>query len=153
MTPRDRLARLHFVNTLCHRLTGHDLYLAEQLLSAIEAADDGSGAKLDQTLRALHARLLGDEPDAGFAFCDGAAAPGPLFVRSEVAAALRRNASFKRATIMVASLRDAEEAAPTRRPSRAKQRRAREHAGHIACLRDLAAKRANPRSLVTLLFV
>jgi hypothetical protein len=95
--------------------------------------------------------LLGGAPDAGFAFCDGAVDPGPLFVRSEVVSALRRNAPFRQATIMVANLPGS--AAPARRKSRAAERRAREHADHVAQLRDLASRRANPRSLVTLLFV
>ena len=32
---RDELRRLHFVNALFAHLTGHDLYLAEQIRSAI----------------------------------------------------------------------------------------------------------------------
>ena len=158
MTPRDRLARLHFVNTLFHRLTGHDLYLANQVLAAIEAAQADGGARLDETLRALHELLLGTQPDAGFAFCDGAseaAAGGPLFVRSEVLSALRRNAPYRQATVMIANLPDSPGLAPPRlrRNSRAIRRRAEQHADDVAQLRDLAARRANPRSLVTLLIV
>ena len=70
-----------------------------------------------------------------------------------VVSALRRNAPFRQATIMVANLPGAAGATPARRRSRTAERRAREHADHVAQLRDLAARRANPRSLVTLLFV
>jgi len=156
MTPRDRLARLYFVNTLFHRLTGHDLYLAEQMLAAIDAAAEaGAGpAKLDATLRDLHEQLLGSAPDAGFAFCDGAAgdgAAGPLFVRSEVLSAVRRNAPYRQATVMVANLPGN---ADTQKPrSQKARRRAAERADEVAQLRDLAAKRSNPQSLVTLLIV
>jgi hypothetical protein len=161
MTPRDRLARLHFVNTLLHRLTGHDLYLAEQMLAAIEAvhADETATArdtrKLDETLHELHESLLGGEPDAGFAFCDGAAeaAAGPLWVRAEVISALRRNAPYRQATVMVGNLPNSAARISHTRRSRAVERREQEHADQVAQLRDVAARSANPRSLVTLLFV
>lgn len=161
MTPRDRLARLHFVNTLFHALTGRDLYLAAQVLEAIEAAaaEGASGAvssgDLSERLRELYDRLIGGTPDAAFAFCDGAAdeAAGPLWVRAELLSAVRHSAPYRQATIMVANLPGGETAPARRRNTRAAERRARDRADTIAQLRDLAARRANPHSLLTLLFI
>ncbi len=157
MSPRDRLARLHCVNALLHALTGHDLYLAQQLLEAVDAAI-GRGTTLEHndfaaTLATLHRQLLGTAPEAGFAFCDGSAGEaraGPLFLRAELLAALRRNAPKSRATIMVGNLPGSDTKS---RRARAAQSAAREHADLVACLRDLVARRASPRSMLTLLFV
>ncbi|BET66416.1 hypothetical protein ASA1KI_13340 [Opitutales bacterium ASA1] len=162
MKPHQRLARLHCVNALLHALTGSDLYLASQVLEAVEAAEaearrDGN-EDLGSRLARLHETLLGTAPDVGFAFCDAEAGSnaGPLFLRAEVLAAVRRNAPRGRATIMVGGLPGSEttpNSAPRGRRSRAMRALAREHAELVAHLRDLVARRANPRSLLTLLFV
>ncbi len=158
MTPRDRLARLHCVNALLHGLTGHDLYLADQMLRAIEAAEavapDAAADDLAGRVARLHETLLGAPPSAGFAFCDAAAdrSAGPLFVDAELRAAVRRNAARPEAMILVANLPGS--AGPgAARPSRAATRRSREHAESVALLRSVAARQAGPRSLLTLLFV
>ncbi|MGH8018707.1 MAG: hypothetical protein ACREIA_10505 [Opitutaceae bacterium] len=158
MRPRDRLARLHCVNTLLHALTGHDLYLADQVLQAIDAASEKENnlesGDLAATLATLHQTLLGTAPEAGFAFCDGNAAEakaGPLFLRAQLLAAVHRNTSKDRATIMVGNLPGSD--ATCGRRTRAAQAAAREHAELVASLRDLAVRRANPGSMLTLLFV
>lgn len=159
MTSRARLARLHFINTYFSSLTGHDLYLASQMLGAMEAVCDEEGVpttSIDAFLelfRRLSMHTGAVDTEAGFAFCDGEAA-GPLFLRAELLAALRRNATKRRATIMVADVHD--EAAPAagdRRISRRALRRAREQAETIDHLRMLAARRANPKTALTMLFV
>ncbi|HEX9781212.1 MAG TPA: hypothetical protein VGA56_00575 [Opitutaceae bacterium] len=160
MKPRDRLARLHCVNTLFQALTGHDLYLAQQVLGAIDAAsaeaDRAPGRDLAATLSALHQQLFGTSPEAGFAFCDGAtdASAGPLFLRAQVLAAVRRNAPRSRATILIGNLpADGRRTRATRRGFAASPEPELERADLVAQLRELVARRANPRSALTLLFV
>jgi len=158
-TPRARLARLHFLNTYFSSLTGHDLYLASQVLDAMEAvcAEEGVPAgSIDAFLelfRRLGTHTGSVDTEAGFAFCDGEAA-GPLFLRAELLAALRRNATKRRTTIMVADVHDATgPAASDRRSARRAERRAREQAETVDHLRALAARRAAPRTELTMLFV
>lgn len=157
MTSRARLARLHFINTYFSSLTGHDLYLAAQMLGAMEAVCTEEGVpttSIDAFLelfRRLGARTGAVDAEAGFAFCDGEAA-GPLFLRAELLSALRRNATKRRATIMVADVHDAPSAGD-RRISRRALRRALEQAETVEHLRTLAARRANPKTAVTMLFV
>jgi hypothetical protein len=162
MTPRQRLARLHCVNALLHALTGSDLYLASQVLEAVEAAQAEARRDGDEDLGAvlarLHETLLGTSTDSGFTFCDAGtgAHAGPLFLRAEVLASVRRNAPRPRATIMVGGLPGSETASDASRHgrrSRALRALAREHAEIVAHLRDLVVRRANPRSILTLLFV
>ncbi len=157
MTSRSRLARLHFINTYFSSLTGRDLYLAAQVLAAMETvcAEEGVPATSIDAFLELFRRLGADtgavDTDAGFAFCDGEAA-GPLFLRAELLAALRRNAPKRRATIMVADVH--EPARTAGRPTvRAARRRAEEQSEIIDLLRLLAARRANPRTELTMLFV
>lgn len=161
MTPtaRARLARLHFINTYFSSLTGHDLYLASQMLAAMEAvcAEEGVPATSIDAFLELFRRLSQHagavDTEAGFAFCDGEAA-GPLFLRAELLAALRRNATKRRATIVVADVHSDTATRPRRgRVSRLAQRRALEQADTVDQLRSLAARRAGPRTAVTMLFV
>ena len=155
MTARSRLARLHFINTYLASLTGRDLYLASQVLDAMDAVCIEEGvppASIDAFLE-LFRRLSADtgavDKHAGFAFCDGEAA-GPLFLRAELLAALRRQAPKRRATIMVA---DVHSAPPTRSGSRRSLAHQAEQADTIEHLRTLAVRRSNPNTDLTLLFV
>ncbi|MBE2214787.1 MAG: hypothetical protein IAE82_13020 [Opitutaceae bacterium] len=158
-TARARLARLHFINTYFSSLTGQDLYLASQMLAAMETVCTEEGVpttSIDAFLelfRRLSARTGAVDADAGFAFCDGEAA-GPLFLRAELLAALRRNAAKRRATIMVADVHTpAAFGARGRRSSRRTRDRDAEQADTVEHLRTLAARRANPRTALTMLFV
>ena len=159
MTSRARLARLHFINTYFASLTGHDLYLASQMLAAMETvcAEEGVPTTSIDAFLELFRRLSEHtgaiDTEAGFAFCDGEAA-GPLFLRAELLAALRRNATKRRATIMVADVHAAPESiSHDRRSSRRAARRALEQAETVDHLRTLAARRAGPRTALTMLFV
>lgn len=160
MIARDRLARLHLVNTLFHHLTGHDLYLAEQVLGAIESLADESPDlahdpdSLTRTLEHLHEQLTGNEPDAAFTYldCTAPGAPGPLWLRQSLLQALRRHATARQSTVLV-SHADTNPPAPLKKKRVTPSRETREHAETVKHLRDLAAQRANPKSLVTLLVV
>lgn len=159
MNSRARLARLHFINTYFSSLTGHDLYLASQMLGAMETvcAEEGVPTTSIDAFLELFRRLGADtgavDTEAGFAFCDGEAA-GPLFLRAELLAALRRNATKRRATIMVADVHAGPAPAAGDRPlSRRAMRRELEQAETVDHLRTLAARRANPKTALTMLFV
>jgi len=160
MIARDRLARLHLVNTLFHHLTGHDLYLAEQVLHAIEALADedpdlaNDADSLTRTLEHLHEELTGREPDAAFTYLDCAApgAPGPLWLRQNLLQALRRHATARQSTVLV-SQTSTNPPTPLKRKRPTSSRRNRDHAETVKHLRDLAVQRSNPKSLVTLLVV
>lgn len=164
MKPRERLARLHFVNTILHSLTGHDLYLASKVLGGIEAAaaevpsmhDDP--AAFSGVIDYLHESLTGEAPDAGFTYleCASPDSAGPLWVRESLLQALDDHADAPQSMVMIGNAGGADDSpvptTPTKRSAR-DRRRAADYATTIAELRDLAARRANPESLVTLLFV
>lgn len=164
MNPRERLARLHFVNTILHSLTGHDLYLASQVLSGIEAAAASAPALGNDpaafagVIDHLHETLTGAEPDAGFTYLECAApeSAGPLWVRESLLRALDAHADAPQATVMIGNAGGTDDAplpsARTKKRARA-HRCTAEYAETITSLRDVAARRANPQSLVTLLFV
>ncbi len=164
MKSRERLARLHFVNTILHALTGHDLYLASKLLGGIEAATAEVPVMQDDptafsgVIDYLHEALIGEAPDAGFTYleCASPDSAGPLWVRESLQQALADHADAPQATVMIGNAAGADDAPlpPNRKTTSARaRRRAAEYATSIAELRDFAARRANPRSLVTLLFV
>lgn len=153
---RDRqdLRRLHFINALFAHATGQDLYLAEQIKSAIAlsladlesqiAAHPEFAVRYDAAFNAaaaeLLARLFARLPRHGFYHWDASlslAAATPLFTRAEIMQGLRRLAGFREATLLVTNLRPA--LIPPGR--RATARRKREYEEALAFIRDLAAAR------------
>lgn len=162
MRPRERLARLHFVNTILHSVTGHDLYLAAQVLAGIEEAAAAVPAVRDDPsafsgiVDHLHERLTGEPPDAGFTYleCASPDSAGPLWVREGLTRALEDQAEAPRAFVMIGNAAGADDSPVTAASTKARaRRRAADYAASITELRDLAVRKANPQSLVTLLFV
>ncbi len=164
--PRDELRRLHFINAVFAHATGHDLYLAAQIKSAIAF----SLADLEGQIRAqpelaqrydaaftaaaaeLLARLFSHHPRHGFFHWDAAltlAAATPLFTRAEIMAGLRKLAPFRDSTLLVTNLRPAL-IPPSRRAS---PRRQRDYEEALAFIRDLAAARTVRGSNLQLLFL
>src|SRR5476651_1208987 len=103
---RDDLRRLHFINALFAHVTGHDLYLANQIKAAIAfsladlqtqtAAQPELAQKYDAAFNAaaaaLLAKLFSGRPRHGFFHWDASltlAAATPLFTRAEIMAGLR----------------------------------------------------------------
>jgi hypothetical protein len=163
---RDELRRLHFINALFAHTTGQDLYLAEQIKSAIafslaefEARIAGypwAGKTYDTMFNAaaatLLARLFSQQPQHGFYHWDASltlAAATPLFTRAEVMAGLRRLAPFRDSTLLITNLR------PALIPpgGRATPRRKRDYEEALAFIRQLAAARAVRGSNLQLLFL
>lgn len=166
MTSSDHLRRLHFVNALFAGLTGHDLYLAQQIQAAITASlteaenrppPGGEPAEpSDPAFAAAAARLLerlcDGRQDHGFFHWDAAestAAATPLFAREHVLAGLRRLARYRESTLLVTNLRPAH-CPPCRRWT---GRRQREYRESLALIRDLAAARSRRSASVNLLFL
>lgn len=164
--PKDDLRRLHLVNALFAQLTGHDLYLAEQIKSAIAfslaeleeqtASDPELAGRYDAAFTAAAARLLGhffeQQPDHGFFHWDAAqtaTSATPLFARAELMAGLKKLTRFPEATLLVTNLRPA--LLPPER--RATARRERDYAETLAYIRDLAAARTTRTGNLQLLFL
>lgn len=163
---RDELRRLHFVNALFAHLTGHDLYLAEQIRSAIafslgeleaqmrehpEYAARYDAAFTDAAAK-LVAKFFTGKNDHGFFHWDAAStlvSPTPLFARAELMAGLKRLTPFRESTLLVTNLRPA--LVPPDR--RATPKREREYAEALDYIRDLAAARTPSYANLQLLFL
>lgn len=163
---RDDLRRLHFVNELFAQATGRDLYLAEQIKTAItfslgelEAqtlAHPEFAATYDAAFNAAAAKLLGklfgDLPKHGFFHWDAAATPHaatPLFTRAGIMVGLKQLAAFRESTLLVTNLRPA--LLPAEK--RATPRRRRDYAEALAFIRELTAARTARTAQLQLLFI
>ncbi len=164
--PRDDLRRLHFINALFAHVTGHDLYLAEQIKGAITfsltelaaqtKAHPEFAAKYDAGFNAaaadLLAKLFADLPRRGFFHWDAALTPAsatPLFARAELMAGLRHLAPYRESTLLVTNLRPAL-IPPSRR---ATPRRQRDYEEALAFVRALTAARTARTADLQLLFL
>ncbi len=162
----DDLRRLHLINALFARVTGHDLYLANQIKDAIAfslseletqtLARPEIAAQYDAAFTASAARLLAtyyaDQPAHGFHHWDAAnslTAATPLFARSELMTGLKALARFRESTLLVTNLRPA--LLPPEK--RATPRRTREYEDTLAFIRDLAAARTPTSAQLQLLFL
>jgi len=167
-TPPSRadLRRLHFIDALFAHVTGHDLYLANQIKSAIAftladleaqiAADPAKAASYDAAFNAAAAELLAKQfahlPKHGFFHWDASltlAAATPLFTRAEIMTGLRHLARYREATLLVTNLRPA--LIPPGR--RATPRRQRDYDEALAFIRALAAARTARSANLQLLFL
>lgn len=163
---REDLRRLHFVNALFAHATGQDLYLAEQIKSAISfslaefetriAEHPWAAKTYDAMFNAAAAQLLGRifarQPLHGFYHWDASltlASPTPLFTRAEVMAGLKKLAPFRESTLLITNLRPAL-LPPT---ARATPRRKQEYEEALAFIRDLVSSRTVRGSNLQLLFL
>lgn len=162
----DDLRRLHFINALFASVTGHDLYLAEQIKAAIAfslaeletqvAAQPELATHYDSDFNAAAARLLAKffegRPGHGFVHWDAArtlTSATPLFARAELMAALKTLAPFPASTLLITNLR------PALLPpaKRATARRLQEYDDALAFIRQFAAARTTRRANLQLLFL
>lgn len=163
---RDDLRRLHFINALFAHVTGHDLYLAHQIKTAIafslselekQTADHPEfAARFDSAFNSAAARLLekfhGREPRRGFFHWDAARtlhSATPLFARAEIMVGLRQLAPFRESTLLVTNLRQA--LVPPQ--ARATPRRRREYDEALAFINLLAASRATGFAHLQIIFL
>lgn len=163
---QDDLRRRLHLNALFSHITGRDLYLAEQIRSAIafslaelEAqtlAHPESLAKYDAAFNAAAAKLLESfyqqHPEHGFFHWDATeslTAADPLFARATIMAGLKRLAPFSESTVLITNLRPAVIPPGLRRTARREQ----DYEDRLAFIRDLAAARTGRRALLHLLFL
>ncbi|MBI5382578.1 MAG: hypothetical protein HZA31_11815 [Opitutae bacterium] len=163
---REELRRLHFINALFVELTGHDLYLAEQIKSAIAFSlaefeaqtreHPEYAARYDAAFNAAAARLLqqffAGQPTHGFFHWDAngtTTSATPLFTRAELMTGLKQLATFRESTLLVTNLRPAL-LPPDRRET---PRRRREYEEALTFIRDLAAARTPSYANLQLLFL
>jgi hypothetical protein len=164
--PRDDLRRLHFINALFARLTSHDLYLAQQIQSAIAfslgeladrvRADPTEAARYDAEFTAAAARLLDrfftGQRGGGFFHWDALNSPTsalPLFARAELMTGLKRLTPYPSATLLITNLRPA-----FLPPSqRATPRRTRAYTDAITYAQDLIAARTAQSAQMQVLFL
>ena len=163
---REDLRRLHLVNALFAHVTGHDLYLANQIKGAITfslaeleaqtALQPELAGKFDAAFNAaaaeLLAKLFSHLPRHGFFHWDAAltlASPTPLFTRAEIMAGLRHLAPYRASTLLVTNLR------PALIPPghRATPRRKRDYVETMAFIHDLVAARTVRNTDLQLLFL
>ena len=162
----DDVRRRHFVNALFAQVTGHDLYLAEQIKTGIAfslaelegqtIANPELASTFDAAFNAAAARLLdklhSTLPRHGFFHWDASKtlqSGTPLFARAEVMAGLRTLAPFRESTLLITNLRPAV-LPPERRETK---RRRKEYDDLLAFLRELTAARSPLGSDLTLLFL
>ncbi len=151
---RDDLRRLHFIDALFAHVTGHDLYLANQIKGAITfslaeletqtAAHPEFAATFDAAFNAaaadLLAKLFTGLPRHGFFHWDASltlAAATPLFTRAEIMTGLKHLAPYRESTLLVTNLRPA--LIPPHR--RATPRRQRDYEEALGFIRALTAAR------------
>ncbi|MEO7411785.1 MAG: hypothetical protein ABIZ81_00385 [Opitutaceae bacterium] len=161
---RDELRRLHFINALFADVTGHDLYLAQQIKEAITfslaelaaqtTAHPEFAAKFDAAFNAaaahLLAKLFSGQTRRGFFHWDAALTPAaatPLFARAELMTGLKHLAPFRESTLLVTNLR------PALIPRRATARRQRDYEEALAFIRALTAARTTRSANLQLLFL
>ncbi|MBW8782026.1 MAG: hypothetical protein JF599_09085 [Verrucomicrobia bacterium] len=163
---RDELRRLHFINALFAQVTGHDLYLAQQIQEAIAFSlaeleeqtreHPEFAARYDAAFNASAARLLGEffagQPRHGFFHWDAThtlTAATPLFARAELMTGLKQLTPYRESTLLVTNLR------PALLPpdKRATPRRQRDYEDALAYIRELAAARTAPSADLRLLFL
>jgi hypothetical protein len=163
---RDDLRRLHFINSLFAHATGQDLYLAEQIKSAIAFSLAEFEAKVAQQPWALKSyeamfnaaaatllvKVFARHPLHGFYHWDASltlASATPLFTRAEVMTGLKKLAPFRDATLLITNLRPA-----LLPPSkRATVRRKQDYEEALTFIRALAAARTVRGSNLQLLFL
>ncbi|MBE36009.1 MAG: hypothetical protein CMI16_10740 [Opitutaceae bacterium] len=163
---REDLRRLHFINALFAHVTGHDLYLAEQIKEAITfsiteleeqiATHPEAASKYDAYFNNAAANLLTNAfdhlPSHGFYHWDASRnleTATPLFARDEIMTGLKQLSTFRESTLLVTNLRPA--LIPP--PKRAVGRRLREYDEALTFIRDLAAARTAPSANFQLLFL
>lgn len=166
MSNRDDLRRLHFINALFSHVTGHDLYLAHQIKSAIAfslaeleqqtAGNPALASNYDAAFTASAAKLLAaffeEHEHHGFYHWDALgtiASATPLFARDEVMTGLKQLAPHRESTLLITNLRPAL-LPPDRRQTR---RRRRDYEELLNFIRDLAAARIPASTNLHLLFL
>lgn len=140
-----RLARLHWVDAEFGEVTGGDLYLAGQVVAAIEAAlgvTAGDEGEFQAAAMRLRGRLGRGGPVRGFHHCELSDLAGPLWFREAWMSGLKRLARFRSATLLITGLQTAVGGGAGRR----KRAAVEEYAFALGFVAELARRRLSPET-------
>jgi hypothetical protein len=153
---RDRITRLHLLNTLFPLLTGEDLYLAKQIEHTINFAstgdpeEPGNSDHFNAALVQLLEKYLTRDQNFGFyhweAFLNNRAWD-PLWAREEIIGGLKQIAGFQKSMFFGTGLR----ASIQYRNKTWTPRLDREYEEAVQYIRDLAAYWSTKNSKLTLI--
>jgi hypothetical protein len=163
---RDELRRLHFINALFAHVTGHDLYLAQQIKDAIAFSlaeleaqmleHPEYAARYDTEFNASAAKLLSEcfqtLSSHGFFHWDATrtlTSATPLFARAELMEGIKKLSPYRESTLLVTNLRPA--FLPPEK--RATPKRMRDYEDALDFIHDLAAARTPRFASLQLLFL
>lgn len=152
----ESLTKLHFVNSLFADLTGHDLYLAQQVKEAIEksvedlppSAQNEAFTKAALELLAEHSKNDGPHCFSHWNCFTDDRRFDPLWARLELINIFKKLAPCPRSTVLITGLRQAI-CPPGRRWNRALHR---EYQEAIALIQEIARNWSTSRAEITLLF-
>ncbi len=155
---RDKITRLHLLNTLFPLLTGEDLYLAKQIQHAInfsvtgDPETQGDSTQFNQALFRLLQKYLGENTNFGFHHWNAAKDNrpfDPLFARQEVIAGLKEIAGHKKSMFIATGIRDSIQGSKKRWSPKLD----REYEEAIDHIRQLAARWTTTNSNLTLIML
>ena len=155
---RDRITRLHLLNTLFPLLTGQDLYLARHIEQTINFAatgdpeDPGQPEAFNKALVQLLEKYLTRDQNFGFyhweASSDGRSFD-PLWAREEIISGLKQIAGFPKAMFIGTGLRAAIQGRNQNWPAKLDQ----EYEEAVAYFRELAAYWTTKNAELTLILL
>ncbi|MDA0349747.1 MAG: hypothetical protein O3C43_21620 [Verrucomicrobia bacterium] len=155
---RDRITRLHLLNTLFPLLTGQDLYLARHIEQTINFAatgdieDPGQPEAFNQALVQLLEKYLTRDQNFGFyhweAFLNDRPFD-PLWAREEIISGLKQIAGFPKAMFIGTGLRSAIQGQHNNWPSKLDH----EYEEAVGYLRELAAYWTTKNTELTLILL
>ncbi len=155
---RDRITRLHLLNTLFPLLTGEDLYLAKQIEQTINFASTGDPEQpgnpdhFNNALVQLLEKYLTREQDFGFyhweAFLENRHFD-PLWARQEVISGFKQLAGFQNAMFFGTGLRLSIQGKSNRWTTKLD----REYEEAVEYIRELAAYWTTKNSKLTLILL
>ena len=155
---RDRITRLHLLNTLFPLLTGEDLYLAKQIEQTINFTSTGDPEEpghhdhFNDALVQLLEKYLTRDQDFGFyhweAYLENRPFD-PLWAREEIILGLKQIAGFERAMFFGTGLRLSIQGSRKRWNARLD----REYEEAVEYIRELAAYWTTKNSQLTLILL
>lgn len=155
---RDRITRLHLLNTLFPLLTGEDLYLAKQIEHTINFASTGDPEEpgnqdhFNDALVQLLEKYLTRDQNFGFFHWEASLNEprwDPLWARAEIISGLKSIAGFKRSMFFGTGLRMAIQGNQLNWTPKLDQ----EYEESVAFIRDLATYWTTQNSQLTLILL
>jgi len=155
---RERLTKLHLLNSLFPLLTGEDLFHAQQIQSAINYSLTGNtethpnDEQFNEALVKLLEKYLTKNADFGFYYWDATADErpyDPLFAREAVIRGFKTLAGFHKGMFIVTGLRSAVQG----KHKKFNEQLEREYEEAVEYLRNLASQWTTASADLTLLFI